>query len=222
LYIRRIGDWITSLRDDQDPAPQELVIVYDPTIRQALADYLDSGVEIASYRCTTQCCFDCDASQSQRDLCDGVWSWPSDLGHYVRDHSVGLPPEFVDHALSHEMPSELPGFDRNDCGDDEYWREWCMIVRDAGFVVALRDAKAEADTLAAIEQADYIENTVREFEANLGLSAEKCQWRNCERNALRERAFCALHLGTIPLQSPRQSGFYRVAPLLKSYFGSAP
>lgn len=129
-----------------------------------------------------------------------------------------LPAEFVEHALSHEMPAALPGFDANDCGDDEYWRDWSKSVRNSGFVAALGAAKVEADRLAAVDQAAYLEKTVREYEASHGLSDRRRQWRECERMTLRERAFCAIHMGAIPLHSPRQSEFYCASPLLKSYF----
>ncbi len=33
-------------------------------------------------------------------LSDGVWLWPDDLIHYVEEHSVALPQEFLDRLLS--------------------------------------------------------------------------------------------------------------------------
>jgi hypothetical protein len=32
-----------------------------------------------------------------RQLTDGVWAWPNDLGYYVYKYDVALPDEFVDH-----------------------------------------------------------------------------------------------------------------------------
>lgn len=37
-------------------------------------------------------------------MSDGTWLWPEGLSHYVREHGVVLPEEFVVHALSTPIP----------------------------------------------------------------------------------------------------------------------
>jgi hypothetical protein len=36
------------------------------------------------------------------DLTDGTWVWPQGLVHYVDEHGLGLPEEFVDQVLANK------------------------------------------------------------------------------------------------------------------------
>jgi len=48
------------------------------------------------------CRFHCSRPDSQmgsRDMTDGTWIWPEGLVHYVEDHGVRLPAEFVAHVM---------------------------------------------------------------------------------------------------------------------------
>ena len=55
-------------------------------------------------------CYYCgkNLGESSKQSSDGDWVWGSELGHYVRYHSIRLPDEFVDHIRSrnYELPKE--------------------------------------------------------------------------------------------------------------------
>jgi len=93
--MKIIGYWIRSLSDDDFPPPQELITDCDASTRNAIAEYLDAGLEFAAYRGVSWCRFFCDHPMGNRELTDGEWVWPEGLSHYVRDHNVRLPDEFV-------------------------------------------------------------------------------------------------------------------------------
>jgi hypothetical protein len=39
-----------------------------------------------------------DYRNGDRELTDGVYLWPQGLAHYVREHQVRLPSQFLDHV----------------------------------------------------------------------------------------------------------------------------
>lgn len=62
-------------------------------------------------------CRICNAQNGNLELTDDVFIWPEGLAHYVRDHAVRLPVEFVvQHAG--QMESLTDGL----VVDDEWWR----------------------------------------------------------------------------------------------------
>jgi len=61
-------------------------------------------------------CRFCGHQNGALELSDGVWYWPDGLVHYVTEHDVRLPSEFVEHAL--EYLELLGDSDR----DVEWWR----------------------------------------------------------------------------------------------------
>ena len=63
-----------------------------------------------------------------RCLTDGTWSWPEGLPHYITDHHVRLPDDFVAHMrrLNWAVPHSDATFDRDDRDDRDFdgWIEW--------------------------------------------------------------------------------------------------
>jgi len=103
-----IGFWITDVGDEKRPAPQELVGGMPAEQRERLANYLATGTTHVSYLGYAWCRFGCGIEPKRigfRDLTDGIWVWPEGLAHYVREHGVVLPDEFVKHALSRTAPA---------------------------------------------------------------------------------------------------------------------
>jgi hypothetical protein len=47
---------------------------------------------------------------------DGTYVWPDGLTHYVREHSVRLPREFLDHLRQQQVDRD------NTEGDTEWWK----------------------------------------------------------------------------------------------------
>ncbi len=186
LVMRFIGQWIDLLRDTRYPPPQELVGDYDLAVQQSVADYLDHGHVYARYRGLIGCLFYCGHTEGHVERTDGHWVWPCNLSHYVRDHSVLVPEDFINHASSWRV---LPDFDetwQHAKPDHNYWLQWCQR-RATGqlrpqFVAALAHANQEAERLLTA--------MANELEAQSGLSDSTCVWAGCTSHALSGKAFC--------------------------------
>ncbi len=171
-----------------------------PEKRSRLAGYLALGVSRAEYFGCAWCRFGCeiaDSDMGHRDLTDGCWVWPEGLAHYVRDHGILLPDEFVDHALSRVTPDRqgLPeSAAGTDCGplpaiDHDYWAKWCSSRRSPAFLARLREGRLTAAALMRADRADRLATLIRQR----GLGNSKCQWRDCPHRALAETYICAEH-----------------------------
>ena len=86
-----VSDW-PDPRDFVDPT-------WDQGERETIADYLRCGFVFRAFGGVSTCRF-CGHQNGAFELSDGVWYWPDGLVHYVADHDVRLPSEFVEHALS--------------------------------------------------------------------------------------------------------------------------
>jgi hypothetical protein len=53
----------------------------------------------------------CDKQNGSGEFTDGTYAWPEGLAHYVYDHKVRLPEEFVRHALRQQDELEAHGTD---------------------------------------------------------------------------------------------------------------
>jgi hypothetical protein len=68
--------------------------------RPAIVAYLRNASVCAHYRGLSYCRFGCGWNGSQEQT-DGTWRWPEGLAHYVEQHAVTLPDEFVAHMRAH-------------------------------------------------------------------------------------------------------------------------
>lgn len=95
--------------------------------RDKIVDYLRAGSEACSYLGYSWCRFDCgiaEEAMGSSELTDGVWCWPSGLAHYVEQHAVKLPDEFVEHAKSLSWTPAV--VDEPELEYDlRFWRKWC-------------------------------------------------------------------------------------------------
>ena len=113
--LRLIGYWAGPTAPDW-PDPKNFVdATWDRHERDVIADYLRCGFIYRAFGGLSTCRF-CGQQNGALELSDGVWLWPDGLAHYVDDHSVRLPVEFVDHAL--DYLDRLGESDR----DTEWWR----------------------------------------------------------------------------------------------------
>jgi hypothetical protein len=186
MSVRSIGFWINSLKDTDRIPPQELVRPLPDDVRRIVSDYLDQGEAARSYRSSLECRFHCGHSVHHRELSDGRWVWPADLGHYVRDHGVALPKEFIDHALS--GTPRIPTSERVPSSPDAGpWERWCRENSSAEYWGRLDHARQAAGlqvqrTLAA---------AITQREAEEGVSEQPCMYAGCTNRALNGRAICA-------------------------------
>lgn len=84
---------------------------WDPRERDAVAAYVDNGWELASYKGCSNCRI-CGLTNGSQDWGDEVYRWPEGFAHYIREHNVRPPPEFVAHALGTPAVSSPPSAGR--------------------------------------------------------------------------------------------------------------
>lgn len=185
--LHGIGFFISSLRDADFPAPQELVV--DDSRLQSVADYLDQGLIHERYRGFSWCrvCGHDSERMGSTDLTDGVWLWPAGLSHYVRCHSVGLPESFITHALAKPTFTQPSPDAVTDYG---LWIEWARPQRSQSFRDAISLTLHEDDRLAAIARAERVAANRTKF----GESDATCIRAGCGERALKGMVFCGGHL----------------------------
>ncbi len=129
--LRLIGYWLSESDETPWPDPKDSV---DPTWsraqREIVADYLVRGRTLEQYRGLSPCRF-CGEHLGSKELTDRTYCWPEGLAHYLTEHAVRLPDEFVAHvetavAVIGGAQGHAPEFDhlgqrlRGGGYDDEY------------------------------------------------------------------------------------------------------
>lgn len=100
MLLRRIGYWGAGygLANGHYPNPTAFV---DPSLdeeeRDLVVTYLRNGVVARAYMGYAPCRLCDKRDNGNLELTDGVYLWPQGLAHYVADHSLRLPQEFVHH-----------------------------------------------------------------------------------------------------------------------------
>lgn len=79
--------------------------------RQLVLEHIECGMMIRAWMGFSPCRF-CGTSNGNLDLTDGVYLWPQGLAHYLKEHDVRLPVEFVEHVLA---------FDEHVATDADWW-----------------------------------------------------------------------------------------------------
>jgi hypothetical protein len=81
------------------PDPRDLTPAKFPDeLKGTIATYLRDGAVLREYLGYSYCRFGCGIADSElgsADLSDGTWVWPSGLAHYIEQHDVPLPAEFL-------------------------------------------------------------------------------------------------------------------------------
>lgn len=87
---------------DNLPHPQEYVDPeWDPIEREMVVRYLKLGTKFVGWMGSSRCRFGCELRNGSRCLTfDGSWVYPEGLAHYVEEHGVRVPQEFVDYIRS--------------------------------------------------------------------------------------------------------------------------
>jgi hypothetical protein len=99
---RLIGYWKAVGLDPESerwPDPSWFVDTHwDEQERRAVSMYLKRGEGFTAFGGPSWCRF-CDSDVGSIEVTDGVFDWPEGLVHYVDEHGVRLPAEFVRHIL---------------------------------------------------------------------------------------------------------------------------
>ena len=111
-----IGYWDGPHTDNSWPAVESFVdSSWDAEERDDVAYYLSRGLVAVGFMGYSRCRF-CGENNGNLELSDGVFIWPEGLGHYLIEHGVRLPDEFVRHT--YEMIEKLETAER----DVDWWR----------------------------------------------------------------------------------------------------
>jgi hypothetical protein len=92
--------------------------------KEEIAKYLDEGNVTYSYRGFSQCRI-CGTGLGSCERSDGRYNWPDMLSHYIIEHNVKLPKDFILDIIdkSYRILKE----DMSDCQfkiDEDFWLKW--------------------------------------------------------------------------------------------------
>ncbi len=113
--LRRLGYWSTGPDSDLPDPAGRVDESWDEYEREVVGAYLAHGTLARPYLGPSRCRI-CGQDNGSTELTDGVYLWPEGLAHYVREHAVRLPVEFVSHAVA-----RLEALEDAEV-DDEWWR----------------------------------------------------------------------------------------------------
>lgn len=118
--MKKVGFWwsatLSHLKEYADlPRPHDHVDPdWDAAERTMIIDYVeDPKFASTQYRGMSQCRF-CAKFNGSKDYTDGTYLWPQGFGHYLKEHEVKPPQDFIDHVLARvtfAKKYETPGRD---------------------------------------------------------------------------------------------------------------
>lgn len=87
----RVGYW-----DEKNDPHNQVDKSWDDTERNHVIAYLDSGRVKTRWRGSSNCRF-CGQINGSVCLTDGIYMWPEGYSHYLQEHSVKPPQDFLEH-----------------------------------------------------------------------------------------------------------------------------
>ncbi len=149
--LKKVGYWQSDEGAGQYyPHPKYLVEPgWKENERSKIVAYLKSGHECGHWCGFSYCRFGCFSQPPDRntnklayskwkdgvlsmgclDLTDGEWVWPQGLAHYVENHNVCLPNQFIQTMEENSwlIPSEIDFQHRSEVGVSSlYWVNWAI------------------------------------------------------------------------------------------------
>lgn len=82
------------------PHPGHFIVPdWDPEQKEKVAQYLRNGKTLISWRGPSSCRLCFTHVDGYRCFTDGEWVWPEGLVHYIEEHNVRPPQDFIDKAI---------------------------------------------------------------------------------------------------------------------------
>lgn len=101
--LKMIGYWYNDYEQDL-PSPKDFIdATWNKKERQAVVEYLNKAKEHESWRWCFNCKF-CGKENGSRNLTDGTYVFPEGFAHYIEEHNIKPPQEFIDHV---QMKTDL-------------------------------------------------------------------------------------------------------------------
>lgn len=112
--------------------PQELVQKDITDDMASLASYLSKGSEAIHWMGYSSCRI-CGLTLGVSCLTDGVYIWPEKLEHYILEHKISLPIDFLQHAQKNKWKVEKTNYNGLYDGKIKwgYWINWCKKNRNS-------------------------------------------------------------------------------------------
>ncbi|MFE2721793.1 hypothetical protein [Kitasatospora sp. NPDC059327] len=99
MKLSALGYW-SSPEVPNLPDPTRLVDAdLDESERTFVSDYLARGQVARQFMGVSRCRL-CGNANGSMEMTDGTFIWPEGLGHYVLQHSVRLPRDFIGHIFA--------------------------------------------------------------------------------------------------------------------------
>lgn len=112
---RILGYWRSEMHPEYPDPANWVDSQWDTKERESVAVYLGSGLVAVAFMGYSPCRI-CGIDNGNLELTDGTYQWPDGLVHYVEEHGVRLPQEFVEHAVRELELLEAPG-----SASDAWW-----------------------------------------------------------------------------------------------------
>lgn len=125
MKLKLIGYWNggTSSENDVWPDPKDFVFSMCESDKLRILNYFNSAIEMPYAAAGFSECRFCKKAIGNREFTDGKYLWPEGLPHYVDEHSVKLPIEFLEQALKEVLPNPNLELNMEELEVDiEWWR----------------------------------------------------------------------------------------------------
>lgn len=126
-----VGYWNDKPFEERFIYPQEVVSEKKLPDMLKLADYVAKGNSAIAWKGYSACRI-CDKILGTRCLTDGAYIWPEKLEHYIVEHDIFLPQEFIDHAKNNKWQVKKTDYNGSYHGeiDRSFWINWCEKHRN--------------------------------------------------------------------------------------------
>lgn len=96
---KKVGFWSGNGPDnDQYPNAKDQVKFWDEAEKNQVLSHVNSG-KVGRRQRGYSTCRICGCHNGSQDMTDGVYVWPIGFAHYIEEHGVKPPQEFIDHCL---------------------------------------------------------------------------------------------------------------------------
>lgn len=100
----KVGYWKS---EDEPNLPDPTILPQiDPTVKYMVLQYLKNAKTHQYWKGPSWCRFRCgirDFDMGTTDKTDDKYIWPAGLTHYVEEHNVTLPQEFITHIMTKRL-----------------------------------------------------------------------------------------------------------------------
>lgn len=108
--LKSIGFWPEKY-DEYHPPLFLVDAAFDESNCKKITEYLTQGEELFAWLGFSHCRFRCEVENDEmgcRDLTDGEWVWPEGFSHYIQNHKLSLPIDFIEHIKSRNYDASIP------------------------------------------------------------------------------------------------------------------